>query len=412
MPSNAATMGEQPLRCDYFDAGLCHSCTWMGVPLTEQLARKQDRAQQVIPAKEWLEAEPTLTQGFRNKVKLVVSGTVDAPTLGILAPGAMARDLGSTEGIDLERCPLPMLGIRMAIPVIKDFIRLCGLQPYRVRLDQGVLKYVIINESPRGELMVRFVVRRRGVQGVIFKYYPWLAERLPMMRVCSINVQPAHSAIVEGEEEIVVSDQEFLPMPLVVSDPAMEMSHGIKHLDLQLAPQSFFQTNTEAAQILYRRARQWVGAYVADDSIRSAWDLYCGVGGFALALASAGVPEVVGVEVSQLAVESARMSAAQHSTGKLTFIEADATQWAREQPANSLPDLIVVNPPRRGIGAELAAWIDASGVPKVLYSSCYMDSMERDLAAMPSYEARFANVVDMFPHTPHFETITVLERRH
>lgn len=93
----------------------------------------------------------------------------------------------------------------------------------------------------------------------------------------------------------------------------------------------------------------------------------------------------------------------------VTLVEADATAWAREQ--EHPPDLVVVNPPRRGIGAELADWLEESGVEHVVYSSCNAETLARDLAAMPSLRPVQARVLDMFPHTSHFEVITLLARR-
>ena len=164
------------------------------------------------------------------------------------------------------------------------------------------------------------------------------------------------------------------------------------------------------AAALYRSA-----AALADGvDPASVWDLYCGVGGFGLHLAGpagsgAGARSVLGVEVSEQAIESARLSAAERGIAS-TWIAADATSWITEQPPASRPDLVVVNPPRRGIGTTLAGWLEDSGVPHVLYSSCNVDSLARDLAAMPSLRPVSAQLLDMFPHTGHHEVLTLLSR--
>ena len=133
------------------------------------------------------------------------------------------------------------------------------------------------------------------------------------------------------------------------------------------------------------------------------WDLYCGVGGFARHLAAPG-RTVVGVELSADAVAGARAAAG----GLAEFVAADATAWAGEQ--STVADLVVVNPPRRGIGPDLASWLEGSGVRHVLYSSCQVDSLARDLTAMPSLRPARAQVFDMFAHTEHFETLVLLTR--
>jgi 23S rRNA (uracil747-C5)-methyltransferase len=174
---------------------------------------------------------------------------------------------------------------------------------------------------------------------------------------------------------------------------------------MHLRPQSFFQTNTVIAAVLYAEARDWIRGLAPD----SAWDLYSGVGGFALHLAGGG-SEITGIETSVEAVASAELSRTDAALGRLRFAAGDATEFALG--AEAAPDLVVVNPPRRGIGAELAGWLEQStGVSHVLYSSCNAASLAKDLRAMPSFAPLRARVFDMFPQTTHFEVMVLLERR-
>ena len=219
------------------------------------------------------------------------------------------------------------------------------------------------------------------------------------MAVASINVQPEHKAVLEGEREIVLTEQSTLTMRLDVG----AAGPGLR---LHLRPQSFFQTNTAVATELYATARRWVG----DLELRRVWDLYSGVGGFALHLATGPEAQrlVTGVEISEEAVVGARR-AARLADLRADFVAGDAVTWATttDEPR---PDLLVVNPPRRGLGADLASWVEASGVPSVLYSSCHSGSLARDLAAMPAYSIRRARVLDMFPQTTHHEVLMLLVR--
>ena len=142
------------------------------------------------------------------------------------------------------------------------------------------------------------------------------------------------------------------------------------------------------------------------------WDLYCGLGGFALHLARAlPASRVTGVEVSAQAIDGAR-EGAEAAGADVRFLAADATAWAIEEAAGPAgpPDIVVVNPPRRGLGPELASWLERSGVRDVLYSSCNPASLADDLAAMPSLRIVAGRYVDMFPHTEHAEVIVRLQR--
>ncbi|MBW8872482.1 MAG: 23S rRNA (uracil(747)-C(5))-methyltransferase, partial [Leifsonia sp.] len=117
---------------------------------------------------------------------------------------------------------------------------------------------------------------------------------------------------------------------------------------------------------------------------------------------------VVGVETSREAVRSARATAAAAGLPQVAFRSGDATAFALS--AASAPELVIVNPPRRGIGAELSGWLEGSGVRSVVYSSCNPKSLAHDLARMPSYRIRTGRVLDMFPQTGHMEVAVLLER--
>ena len=174
-------------------------------------------------------------------------------------------------------------------------------------------------------------------------------------------------------------------------------------VELGLRPRSFFQTNTAVAEALYAEARAWVDEVAP----RTLWDLYCGVGGFALVLAGED-REVTGIEVSDEAVRSASAAAERAGVAeRVRFVAGDATAYARD---HAPPDLVVVNPPRRGIGDELAQWLESSGVEHVVYSSCNAESLARDLAAMPSLRPARARLLDMFPNTRHYEVLVQLTR--
>ncbi|MFB2596224.1 23S rRNA (uracil(747)-C(5))-methyltransferase RlmC [Herbiconiux sp. P17] len=373
------------MQCSYFDAGLCRSCTQMGQPYAEQLAVKDARCRELLAGFgpiAWLPPVASAESGYRNKAKMVVGGTVDRPTLGILD--------GRGQGVDLQGCGILMPGILDALPTLAAFITRAGLTPYDVPNRRGEAKYVLVTEAPSGELMVRFVVRSDTSVERVRMHLAWLRAELPRVAVVSVNLLPEHKAVVEGDREIVLTGRETLTMQL--GDVA-----------LHLRPQSFFQTNTAVAEQLYAQARHWVD----EAAPASVWDLYCGVGGFALHVAAPG-RRVVGVETSADAVASAQLSALEAGLADVTFAVGDATAFLGEGVS---PELVIVNPPRRGIGPGLAARLDASGARTVVYSSCNPVTLAKDLEAMPSFVVRRARVLDMFPQTTHLEVITLLERR-
>lgn len=389
------------MQCDYFDAGLCRSCTLMGRPYPEQLAEKEALARRLLTPfgadAQWLAPVASTESGFRAKAKMVVGGTVDSPTLGILD--------GAGRGVDLRRCGIIAPGILAAFPALIAAITRAGLEPYDVPARRGELKHLIVTEAPSGALMVRFVVRSEASVARVRDVLPWLQDALPPLLVATANIHPEHKAVLEGEVEHVLTAEAVLPV-------------AVNDLELRVRPQSFVQTNTAIATALYAQARDWVDELDPG----SVWDLYCGVGGFALHCAgqtsphddaATGAREVLGVEASPDAVASAELArdarySAPGDRQRIRFIAADASAFALA--ATTVPELVIVNPPRRGLGAELADWLQARGPRHVIYSSCNAESLARDLAAMPGYRLRRARVLDMFPQSTHFEVITLLER--
>ena len=396
------------LRCHYFEAGRCRSCSLMETPYETQLREKESHCRHLLPQlpdEAWLPAFSGGDRGFRNRAKLVVGGAVGAVTLGILGPDG--------RGVDLRECAIQAPGIAAVIPVLARFIESTGLPPYDVPARKGELKFVHVTLSPAGELMLRFVVRSQYGLDVLRSRLASLREAVPCAVVISVNLLPEHRAALEGErEELLLGES----LPMLLGLPGWPLT-------LHLRPQSFFQTNTAVARELYAQVAVWVAAVRP----RSLWDLYCGVGGFALhaaaALAAGSGSDaasfsgedrractVLGVELSEAAIESARRSSAEAGLDA-RFEAADATAFALAAVREELPEMLVVNPPRRGIGATLAEWIEGSGIATVVYSSCNPESLARDLAAMPSYAVRQGRVFDMFPHTSHLEVAVLLERR-
>ncbi|MDI3330301.1 MAG: methyltransferase domain-containing protein [Micrococcus sp.] len=400
------------MQCPHFDAGECRSCPLMGVPYARQLADKQAGVRVLLDPVAgttapdgtdlWLDPVPSAESGFRNKAKMVVTGTAAHPRLGILDPRQHPRHHDG-RGVDLRDCGLYEPALGAAFPHLADVITAAGLTPYDVGSRSGELKHVIITLSPDGGLMIRFVLRSTDQLPALRRAVPALLAALPHAEVVTANILPQHQALLEGEEEIHLAGDQTLAMRL----------NGIP---LHLRPQGFFQTNTAVAARLYAEASAWLDATDA----AGVWDLYCGVGGFAFQLAGVrhdggprpvGAPrQVWGLETSADAVAAARVTAGELGVqDRVRFAVGDATDPAHRPP--ELPDAVVVNPPRRGIGADLADWLEGSGIPHVLYSSCNATTLAKDLARMPGYAPVRARLLDMFPQTGHYEVLVQLRRR-
>jgi len=374
------------MHCALYDAGRCRSCQWLEKPYPQQLNEKQSLLEQLLAQQavsEWCPPVTSPEQGFRNKAKMVVSGSVERPVLGML----------SREGdaVDLCACPLYPASFAPVFAVLKPFIARAGLTPYNVARKRGELKFLLLTESTQGGMMLRFVLRSNAKLEQLRAALPWLQQQLPQLTVISANIQPVHMAILEGDEEIALT-------------PDQALAESFNDVPLYIRPQSFFQTNPQVAAALYATARDWV----AQLDVHSMWDLFCGVGGFGLHCATPEM-QLTGIEISAEAIACARQSAQQLGLDKVRFAALDSTQFATAR--DQVPQLVLVNPPRRGIGAALCDYLSQMAPDYILYSSCNPQSMAQDIARLSDYDVSRVQLFDMFPHTAHFEVLTLLTKR-
>ncbi|PVX31794.1 23S rRNA m(5)U-747 methyltransferase [Pasteurella langaaensis DSM 22999] len=360
-----------------------------------QLAEKQAHLKQQLQnldcsVLQWLPPFPSPQTGFRNKAKMVVSGAVERPILGIINE--------RNQAVDLTDCPLYPVHFGAIFNVLKDFIGRAGLVPYNIAKQKGELKYILLSESrDSSELMLRFVLRSEQKLPLITRELAGLLQKLPHLKVVTANIQPQHAAILEGEKEIFLTEQQVL-------------AEQFNHIPLFIRPQGFFQTNPAVAERLYATAQNWV----QDLPILRLWDLFCGVGGFGLHCAIAlreKNPNVAltGIEISPSAIYSASLSAQKCGLKNVNFQSLDAANFALGQESDK-PDLVIVNPPRRGIGKALAQFLNEMRPHFLLYSSCNAITMANDLQALSHYQMQKIQLFDMFPHTNHYEVLALLKR--
>lgn len=386
------------LACPYYQQASCQSCHWLALPYEQQLANKEADLTQLLgeliePDTQCYPPIPSAVQGFRNKAKMVVTGAVERPKFGIL------KDIYDPESaVDLSDCLLYPAHFSAIFTVLKDFIARAGLVPYNPQKQRGELKYILLTESRyNGELMLRFVLRSASRQALVQRELAGLMAKLPKLKVVSLNIQPQHAAILEGEEEIFLTSQQRL-------------LEQFNQIPLFIRPQGFFQTNPDVAEKLYGCAKAWV----KDLPINALWDLFCGVGGFGLHCASViaqhnPAVELTGIEISPAAIVSAQQSAKMLGLKAVDFRSLDSAAFS-QSPQSGSPELIIVNPPRRGIGQEVIQLLNQIRPHFLLYSSCNATTLARDLHQLKGYQLSKVQLFDMFPHSRHYEALVLLTR--
>ncbi|MGS0680393.1 23S rRNA (uracil(747)-C(5))-methyltransferase RlmC [Shewanella sp. 125m-7] len=374
------------MKCAHFDQQQCLSCRHIQQPMSAQVDAKTQVLTQLLSdfeVEQWHAPVFGPDSGFRNKAKMVVLGAAHQPILGIVTP--------SGAPVSLCDCSLYPDDMQQLLHRLELFVRQAGIPPYNVDKAKGELKFILLTRSQvKGEYLLRFVLNSHKSIERIERELPKLLGEYPQIKVVSANIQPVHMAILEGEEEIFLTEE-------------TRLAEQFNDVPLFIRPKSFFQTHPEVAAKLYQTAREWV----AELKPNSLWDLFCGVGGFGLHCAAKDIA-LTGIEISSEAIACAKISAEAMGLTQVDFTALDSTDFAHGRDANDKPDVVIVNPPRRGIGQSLCDSLSMFAPKAILYSSCNPHTLAKDLANIKGYRIQKVQLFDMFPHTDHFEVLVML----
>jgi len=326
--------------------------------------------------------------GYRNKLEYSFTAGDDGVDLGF------HRARRWDEVIGIEECLLTTdLGnaIRLAV---RGWAREEGLEPYDQEVGSGYLRHLVVREGRNtGQALVVLVT----APGERFEagYLVDVLRRFP--EVCSI-----HWAINDTPAE-----QTNLPTKLLWGEDAIE--EEILGLRFRVRPSAFLQTNTAMAERLYALARECAGL-TGDENV---FDLYCGTGTIGLALASSA-RSVWGLEISEESVACAIENAELNGIENARFFAGNVGQTIEElREEAGRPDVVVVDPPRAGLAGKALRRTGELGAPRLVYVSCNPTTLASDLQVLRDeygYELERCRPVDMFPHTPHVESVSVLSR--
>jgi 23S rRNA (uracil1939-C5)-methyltransferase len=193
----------------------------------------------------------------------------------------------------------------------------------------------------------------------------------------------------------------------------MKLLAGLKNIELDLegrrfflTPQSFFQLNTHQAIKIYRKVRELIG-----DNCSTVIEAFCGIGVMTLMLADK-CERVIGIEIEKSAVADARKNAEENGITNARFICADANEEIGKIARRESIDVMVVDPPRTGLGEEFLKTIIKSKPRKIIYISCNPATLARNAGELSrQYKVEFIQPYDMFPQTPHVETVVLMSRK-
>jgi 23S rRNA (uracil1939-C5)-methyltransferase len=296
--------------------------------------------------------------------------------------------------LEIERCWLTTDVGNAIRNAVRDWAREEGLVAYEQSEHTGYLRHLVVREGRNtGQVLVMLVTG----PGEKFEqdYFVELLRRFP-------EVRSIHWAVNEGEAEVT-----NLPSTLLWGEDAIE--EEILGLRYRVRPNAFLQTNTEMAERLYALAIEYAGLTGSE----TVYDLYCGTGTIGLALAGNAL-SVWGVEISEEAVACALENADLNGISNAAFFAGNVGQSIEELAERAgQPDVVVVDPPRAGLAGKALKRTGALGAQRIVYVSCNPTTLASDVKVLRGeygYELTRARPVDMFPHTPHVETVALLER--
>jgi 23S rRNA (uracil1939-C5)-methyltransferase len=373
----------------------CIGCPFINLPYPEQLARKRQLVAQAFaafPAVAGIEIPPVVPSphrlGYRGRVKLVVRRNQGEVAAGLYVPH-------SHRVIDISSCPVHPRPVNEVVHYLKKKIQELGIAPYDERDDSGDLRYLDFRYSfARCELSVTLVTRHDSLlQGDVLGSA--LRRHFSFITGVIQNVNEQRGNVIWGNSFRTLAGR----------DTIMER---IGDLKLVFPAGVFSQANPFTARKLYERVCEMVALKGGE----TVMDLYCGVGPISLYLAVAA-RQVWAIDDSTLSIATAKQNARRNGRGNCRFIAGDVSETVA-QIRHNLPqlDLMVVNPPRKGVQPAAMAAILATGAPKIVYVSCEPKSLARDLEPMSNagYCVRQVQPFDMFPQTDQVEVVALLEK--
>ncbi|MGN0559314.1 MAG: 23S rRNA (uracil(1939)-C(5))-methyltransferase RlmD [Acutalibacteraceae bacterium] len=380
--------------CPYFEK--CGGCTYRHISYEQELEIKQQRVADAVTRIGGLEdlkinaiVGSEKIEGYRNKAQLPIGKSAD----GKAVMGYYSYH--SHRIIDCERCRLQPEIFGDIMDTVREFIELTGQAVYDEQQHKGRLRHLYIRYGEKtGEIMVCLVVNGNGLkqEELLIKM---LKERINGLKSVIINSNREKTNVILGAKNRTAYGADCIEDELCGKT-------------FKISPMSFYQVNRNQAEKLYSIAEKY--AQLTGDEV--VLDLYCGTGTIGLSIADK-CKKLIGVEIVEQAIENAKENAVKNNITNAEFYCAsadEASEKLRKQGVS--PDVVIVDPPRKGLNSQLIETIVKMSPKRVVYVSCDSATLARDLKEFSRlcYKPKELTPVDMFPRTPHVECVVLMSR--
>lgn len=381
--------------CGIFPA--CGGCMYQTMPYEEQRKMKEGQIRRIMD--EAVEGQylfqgvkPSPKEfGHRNKMEFSFGDEYkDGPlSLGLHKKGSTYDVLTAAD------CKLVHEDMNQILMCVLEYFQKLGASYYRKMQHTGYLRHLLLRRGDiTGEILVNLVTTTQESYDLEPLVSALLDLKLEGRIVGILHIlNDSLSDVVKSDETKILWGQDYFYEKLL-------------GLEFKITPFSFFQPNTRGAEVLYETVREYIG----DLHGLTVFDLFSGTGTIAQVLAPVA-KQVVGVEIVEEAVEAARENARRNGISNCKFIAGDVFKVLDEMEEK--PDVIVLDPPRDGIHPKALPKILSYGVDRIVYISCKMTSLARDLEMIQAagYQVEKMVAVDQFCETVHVETVALLTRK-
>ncbi len=387
---------ESPLRkspqCQSF--GKCGGCSFQHTDYLNQTDFKTKSVRELL---NFLNIEiPQAKQSpniwnYRNKMEFSFFNENDKLNLGLHCKGSFYKYSS------VPPCYIACEDIVEAESIVKDFAIKTNLKAYNTKSHEGFFRHLVVRKGVNtGDLLVNIVTNKQ--ENIDKTFFEPMVKNLSSF--CSSiywTQNSKYSDAVHAESLILLYGKENINEELNIAG---------KKFNFSVAPFSFFQTNTEATEVLYNTIIELLQPQKQDTLL----DMYCGTGTIGISLCN-HVKSVVGVEQIETSVESAKKNALINNINNIEFFAKSAEDWVKQN--NTKFDSVVIDPPRAGLSPSVIEHILYLNPNKLIYVSCNPSTLARDLKIITEsgkYKVEKVCPVDMFPQTYHIETVVLLTK--
>lgn len=375
----------------------CGGCGLQHINYTAQLKYKtrlvEDNLRRIGKLTD-IKVQPTLGMAnpkhYRNKVHFQLQ-EVD----GRIALGYYRQ--GSHQFLPLtEPCLLVDQALNETAKTIERLLNTYPAPVYNWQTKRGLLRHVVLRKGLAGGEIMAVIVTAGGKWAEEKQFAAALQKAQPQVVSVVRNINKAKGRVVMGEENITLAGKPTI-------------TDWLGDLRFEISPNSFYQVNPRQTLVLYRKAAEYAGLTGKESVI----DAYCGIGTIALFIAR-HAREVIGLEVVPQAVEDARKNARHNGISNAEFYQGEVERLLPLlQQEGYRPDVVILDPPRKGCDEQSLAALAKMAVPRIVYVSCDPGTLSRDLAYLTSngFSVKEVQPVDMFPYTSHVECCALLIKK-